>query len=625
MTKLPLDPTVNADPKTLPDDERMILNLVFLKYANSAEISKLILPYLGEGGQISTYDPANLLLIEDNSRSMKRTMELVSMFDSDAFAGQRVKLFEVTNSRPSDMVKDLDSIFKAYALSEKAAAVRFIPVDRVNEIIAVASNPGIFDQVKTWIDKLDVTVKAPAGAIELYAYRLKYGRAEVVAMAIMAVLTGNPMAMVGLAAASGGGIASGASGYGMGMGMGEDMEEDTAAATEGATEGDTAPTRAVTGAAMATELWRRRGLWRRGLWRRVLEESPYAAGMDVSRPARRHDDGRKCQPGSRNQAEQRSERLLSRASRPWDSRATPGVPASYPILSTTPSWCAARRRSGRRFRTCCTRSTYPRARCSSTPRFTSWISAGAYSAGLQAYLQKATGATGSTRCTAAGGTITQGLGVCEGWMVGHALQLLGPLNLAETNNNAKVIAAPSIIATDSVPAVMNFGQSIPILTSQAVVGGVQSGGTNVFANTISQQSTGTTLSITARINSSGVVTMMIDQNVSSPVTGVSASSISSPSFNTRSFSTQLTVQDGDTVAIGGFIQEQDTTNTTGIPIIDRIPGLGALFSGKVISKARTELIVFLTPRVIYDTNQLVDATEEIKSNLKKLQKVMAEQ
>jgi general secretion pathway protein D len=167
------------------------------------------------------------------------------------------------------------------------------------------------------------------------------------------------------------------------------------------------------------------------------------------------------------------------------------------------------------------------------------------------------------------------------------MQLLGQLNVAETNSDARVIAAPSIIATDSIPAVMNVGQSVPTLSSQAVVGGVQSGGSSVFANTITQQSTGTTLSITARINSSGVVTMMIDQNVSSPLPGASPGGISSPSFQTRSFSTQVTVQDGDTIAIGGFIQESDTHTTSGIPLLDRIPGLGALFGTKGIVKART--------------------------------------
>ncbi|HLK48189.1 MAG TPA: hypothetical protein VKT49_08645, partial [Bryobacteraceae bacterium] len=104
VPQLPLAPQVNVDPKTLPDDERMILNLIFLKYTTASEIEKLITPFLGEGAAHSVYDAANLLILQDNSRNMKRTMELISLFDSDTFAGQRVRLFDVTNSRPSDLV-----------------------------------------------------------------------------------------------------------------------------------------------------------------------------------------------------------------------------------------------------------------------------------------------------------------------------------------------------------------------------------------------------------------------------------------------------------------------------------------------------------------------------------------
>ena len=160
INQLPLSPMVNIDPKTLPDDERMIMNLIFMKYATASEIQNLVKPFLGEGAFSSVYDPANLLLIEDNARSMKRTMDLIALFDSDQFAGQRVRLFEVENSRPSDLQKELDQVFKAYALSDKAAgSVKFIPVDRINTIIAVAPNPGIFTQVESWIGKLDIAVK----------------------------------------------------------------------------------------------------------------------------------------------------------------------------------------------------------------------------------------------------------------------------------------------------------------------------------------------------------------------------------------------------------------------------------------------------------------------------------
>ena len=108
ISSLPLAPVMNADPKTLPDDERMILNLIFLRYSTAAEMDKLLAPFYGEGASHSVYEPANLLILQDNARNMKRTMDLLSLFDSDTFAGQRVRLFEVEHSRPSDLAKELD-------------------------------------------------------------------------------------------------------------------------------------------------------------------------------------------------------------------------------------------------------------------------------------------------------------------------------------------------------------------------------------------------------------------------------------------------------------------------------------------------------------------------------------
>src|SRR3954454_9067740 len=89
---LPLPPVMNGDAKTLPEDERMVLNMIFLKYATALEMDKLLAPFYGEGASHSVYEPANLLILQDNARNMKRTMDLINMFDADTFAGQRVRL-----------------------------------------------------------------------------------------------------------------------------------------------------------------------------------------------------------------------------------------------------------------------------------------------------------------------------------------------------------------------------------------------------------------------------------------------------------------------------------------------------------------------------------------------------
>jgi len=125
------------------------------------------------------------------------------------------------------------------------------------------------------------------------------------------------------------------------------------------------------------------------------------------------------------------------------------------------------------------------------------------------------------------------------------------------------------------------------------------------------------------VTPSGIVTMMVNQQVSSPQPNTS-SSIASPSFSTQSVQTQITVQDGDTVAIGGAISEQNKVIMNGIPGLHRLPIVGALFGHREYDQDRSELVIFLTPHVIYDSTQMADATEEVKARLKNLKKDVQE-
>jgi len=244
---------------------------------------------------------------------------------------------------------------------------------------------------------------------------------------------------------------------------------------------------------------------------------------------------------------------------------------------------------------------------------------GAFAAGVTSFLEKRDSqGTGSRILNLAAGS--GGLALSTGALVLKSHELLAAITAQETKGHTRVISSPSIIATDSIPASLNVGAEVPVLTSQGVAGGVQSSGNSVFANTVSNRSTGVTLSITARVNSSGIVTLIVNQNVSSPQ-APAAGGIQSPSFQNRSFQTQLTVQDGDTIAIGGIISESDLRSSAGIPFLSRLPGVGAAFGAKSVSKERTELVVFLTPRVIYDVTQMSDAADEIKSGMKHIQKL----
>ena len=256
---------------------------------------------------------------------------------------------------------------------------------------------------------------------------------------------------------------------------------------------------------------------------------------------------------------------------------------------------------------------------------------GAFSSGVSAAFQAASAATGksnrffpSMAATAVGAAGPGGIALTAAGLVGHHRELLAFLNAQEDSRRSRVISAPSIVATDSIQASINVGAEIPTLASQGLGVGAQVNGTSLFANTISNRNTGITLSILARVNPSGIVTMVINQEVSAAEAPAASSAIQSPSINKKNVSTQVTVQDGDTVAIGGVIQETSLTSSSGIPGLHKLPVVGGLFGAKSNSKQRTELVIFLTPRVIYDTNQVTEASEELKGQMKKLQKLFKE-
>ena len=91
VSPLPVEPTVSPGLENFPGDERIVLSLIFLKYAIATELDKLIAPFLNEGATHTPYEPANLIIIRDNgqdySRSMKRTMDLIAHFDNVTFRG----------------------------------------------------------------------------------------------------------------------------------------------------------------------------------------------------------------------------------------------------------------------------------------------------------------------------------------------------------------------------------------------------------------------------------------------------------------------------------------------------------------------------------------------------------
>ena len=605
-TRLPMRPQVN--PEMISEDERLSLNLIFLKYATVAELSSLLEKFVGEGATMIRYDPANLLLLLDNNRNMRRTMELIALFDSDALASQRVRLFEVQNGSPTDIAKELETVFRSMSLGEKASAVRFMPLDRINSIMAVAPNPGIFDEVGKWIEKLDVKVTVVAGAIDNYVYRVKYGQAQILAMAIMQLYMG----LFGYGY-GGYGAYGGYGGYGMAPG-----------GYGGGYPGMGYPGGGYPGMGFGGYGYPGMGsLGRMNYPQQGAAASQQAAGTAGT-----------AQQGGTGSAVQSSLGLTGSymgMGGDYGFSLPPGMPRVVPNPMDNSLLIQASPQEYEKILRLMKGLDVPPRQVLIEAKIYEVSLTGAFSGGVTSYLQR-NGANDlgagaplndlATR-TAQAASSSTGLILTAGTLVGRSRALLGILNAAEDNRRTKIISAPVVIATDSIPASIRVGQDTPTLASQAITG-AQAGGSSLFANTISTRSSGVMLAITARVNPSGIVTLEVDQEVSSPVAPGAGSAIQSPSFSTRNVKTQVTVQDGDTIAVGGIIKESETSSSAGVPLLHRIPVLGMAFGAKSTTSDKTELVIFLTPRVIYDTNAIAEATEEIKGKLRRLTRIIQE-
>jgi len=117
--------------------------------------------------------------------------------------------------------------------------------------------------------------------------------------------------------------------------------------------------------------------------------------------------------------------------------------------------------------------------------------------------------------------------------------------------------------------------------------------------------------------------MIINQEVSKQ-SSAGSGSLPTPTFDQQIVQTQITCQDGDTIAIGGVMSESSGHTSQGIPGLARIPGVGMLFGSQTRNKERTELILFMTPHVIYDRTDLLEASEQVKNSMRRIRKLIVE-
>lgn len=188
------------------------------------------------------------------------------------------------------------------------------------------------------------------------------------------------------------------------------------------------------------------------------------------------------------------------------------------------------------------------------------------------------------------------------------------LNALASESLLNVLSSPSLMVLDNQTAKINVGDEIPVPTRQSV-SNIDPNAPTV--NEIQFRKTGVTLTVKPRVNSSGLVTMEIKQEVSNAVQ-TTTSSLDAPTIQQREIESVVAINSGETIVLGGLIQDSKTNNESGIPVLYKIPLIGKLFGQTTNELRRTELLVLLTPRVVRDKNEARDITDEFRRKLKGL-------
>ncbi len=206
----------------------------------------------------------------------------------------------------------------------------------------------------------------------------------------------------------------------------------------------------------------------------------------------------------------------------------------------------------------------------------------------------------SLQTGAATGTINLGEGLNIGLIrnFGGTYALASIARLLQSQTSTNIISTPNLITVDNEEAKIVVGSNVPFITGQFTQTG---GSTSNPFQTIERKDVGITLRIKPQVGEGGTIRMQIYQESSSVADKVAPGTTNAgPSTNKRLIETNVIVDDGGIIVLGGLIEDRFTDNRSKVPLLGDLPGIGALFRSENRTKTRTNLMVFLRPVVLRD-------------------------
>lgn len=547
-----------------------------LQYVSAIEMEKLLKPYAKPEAVVNVDGMRNMLVLAGSRAELENYLHTIAVFDVDWLEGMSVGVFNLSQTEASKTVGELEKIFGEGSNTPMAGMFRFMPLEGINAILVITPQPKYLTRIGEWIERFDMG-GGQAGQ-RLYTYAVKNVKAMDLASTLSEVF-GAPAPTQ--RSSSGGNVAPGL--------------ESVQVRSVGSDGSVTPPGRNTqTQQAQANRL------------------------RESGRNARRDGADFIAAAGDGGPVVDRSGGIALGAS---DEIRVSAVEESNSILvlATSPQWESIRRVIERL-------DTIP-LQVHIEAKILQVTLNEQLKYGVQWYFENGIGGEGGpgaalqdlARTThgmqSLGGSIAGG---SLGWsFLGHNVAAL--INALDSVSTVHVLSAPSVVTLNNKAASINVGTQIPV-NSSFINNGIGIGQSQTY---VQFRDTGITLDVTPRVNPGGLVFMEIDQTDSTPGAAADAVSGNVP-VDQRKIKTEVAVQSGQTVLLGGLIKQTDSKASSGAPGLHRIPIIGGLFGGKNYESNRQELLVMITPVVIRNGDDARRLTDEYSRQFRALEPLRAQ-
>jgi general secretion pathway protein D len=553
--------------------------VVRLKFASARQLGAMLTPYVGEGARLVVDTARNVLVVSGAPAARQNIIDLIRIFDVDYLASQSYALYPVKTGDPVKAAADLQAALQADADGALAGSIRVVPIETANAILVIAQQSTYLDRASRVMAQLE-TVRESAGR-NLHVIYLKNAQANDLQPILQKAI--NPPAGAGGAVAetAPGSLAPGAA----------------AAQVASAASASSSPSAARAGG--------------------IAAANPATTNGGTVTPTSFGNETSAASPNS-SAAGSSGESQQQVTGAPKGAQIIADVKNNALIVVATESEYAMVEAAVRRLDILplqvLIEATVAEVTLNDTLQY-----------GTQffftnhGYSQILTNAQSSAPTVIdpanplTNAQLFQGLlapafpGLAIARTMGGAQFALEALKQV---TDVRVISSPKLLIVDRQRARLQVGDLVPIITQNQQ--SVTAPGAPIVQN-IQYQETGVILTVTPRINTGGLVTLDIEQEVSNVTTP--ASQVQSPTFSQRKITSKVVIQDGETISLAGLISDRQQRDKNGIPVLQDIPVLGSLFSTRGSSDQRTELLVLITPKVIYDQQSARAMTDELRRKL----------